>query len=65
MGGRGVIVRVFYKSGNSIDVECNDVEVTREAVSSVVTKIAWEGEPMPRAILNGLDNIEAVWVVKD
>lgn len=55
-------VRIFYKSGNSIDVSCEDFSVEKN--SGILRSINWT-EAQPRPLLAGANDIEAIYVLSE
>lgn len=53
-------VRINYKSGISMEIECDNFGVKR--LSGRDLSITWENA-VPRPLLIGVDDIESVWEV--
>lgn len=57
---RTYTVRILYKSGNSLDVECDHCSVDKRG--GEITGIELQ-DSYPYMIYAGVDNIEAVWQI--
>jgi hypothetical protein len=53
-------VRVLYKSGNSIEFECDDLNIEWDRSDNRVTSMTWK-DPKPKPLMVGIHNIEAVY----
>lgn len=61
---RPFTVRIFYKSGNSIDVNCKSITVDRSIATGGITELRIENE-FPRGLYMHVDEIEAIWTTRD
>lgn len=55
-------IRIFYKSGNWIDVRCKSFTATR--VGGALTEVKWD-DMRPKPLFFGVDEVEAIYEVSD
>jgi hypothetical protein len=58
-------VQINYKSGISMVIYCEKINVQWATDDSHVTSITWSGVIGPRPTMMGIHNIESVWVLED
>lgn len=54
-------VRVLYKSGNSIDVSCENLRITRNSTAGLAA-VEWS-KCKPRPLFFNVDEVESIYIL--
>lgn len=56
-------VRINYKSGRSVTIQCDEFTVRRDYMTGGVAEVSWDrAKPTPLQV--GLEDVESVWQLR-